>query len=111
MLFVSHSHITTDNNTALLQTCDDRFMPPSDCFVSATQCELTSDHCKVCVAEPETVETGNMYLKVLHLCAGLELHLKEQILSHQALQEALNDPKNGESAFKHLKQQVWSLLY
>ncbi|RMC08447.1 hypothetical protein DUI87_14691 [Hirundo rustica rustica] len=37
---------------------------------------------------------------------GLELHLKEQILSHQALQEALNDPKNGESAFKHLKQQV-----
>lgn len=73
--------------------------------------ELTSDHCKVCVAKPEAVETGNMYLKVLHLCAGLELHLKEQILSHQALQEALNDPKNGESAFKHLKQQVWSLLY
>ncbi|XP_038000785.1 tRNA:m(4)X modification enzyme TRM13 homolog isoform X2 [Motacilla alba alba] len=37
---------------------------------------------------------------------GLELHLKEQILSHQALQEALSDPKNGESAFKHLKQQA-----
>lgn len=56
------------------------------------------------------METGKLYLKVLHLPTGLELHLKEQILSHQALQEALNDPKNGESAFKHLKQQVWSDL-
>lgn len=37
---------------------------------------------------------------------GLELDLKEQVLSHQALQEALNDPKNGDSAFKHLKQQA-----
>jgi len=63
----------------------------------------------MCVTKPETL--GNLYLKVLHLHAGLEFHLKKQILSHQALQEALNDPKNGESAFKHLKQQVWSLLY
>ncbi|NXA48991.1 TRM13 enzyme, partial [Nothocercus julius] len=45
-------------------------------------------------------------LKCLHLHTGLELHHKEQILPHQALQEALNDPKNGESAFKHLKQQA-----
>ncbi|XP_008168830.2 tRNA:m(4)X modification enzyme TRM13 homolog isoform X1 [Chrysemys picta bellii] len=29
-----------------------------------------------------------------------------EILDEQALQEALNDPKNGESAFKHLKQQA-----
>lgn len=57
------------------------------------------------------LETGNLYLKALHLHAGLEFHLKEQILAHQALQEALSDPKNGESAFKHLKQQVWTLLY
>ncbi|NXP69653.1 TRM13 enzyme, partial [Ramphastos sulfuratus] len=49
---------------------------------------------------------GNLCLKVLHLHAGLELDLKEQVLSHQALQEALNDPKNGDSAFKHLKQQA-----
>ncbi|XP_028588509.2 tRNA:m(4)X modification enzyme TRM13 homolog isoform X1 [Podarcis muralis] len=32
--------------------------------------------------------------------------LKDQILSHQALQEALNDPQNGDVAFKHLKQQA-----
>ncbi|KAF7243411.1 hypothetical protein EYD10_10273 [Varanus komodoensis] len=32
--------------------------------------------------------------------------LKDEILSHQALNEALNDPKNGVAAIKHLKQQA-----
>uniref|UniRef100_A0A8C8B565 tRNA:m(4)X modification enzyme TRM13 n=1 Tax=Otus sunia TaxID=257818 RepID=A0A8C8B565_9STRI len=48
----------------------------------------------------------NLIIKLKKASNGLELHLKKQILSHQALQEALNDPKNGESAFKHLKQQA-----
>ncbi|XP_009068129.1 PREDICTED: tRNA:m(4)X modification enzyme TRM13 homolog, partial [Acanthisitta chloris] len=51
-------------------------------------------------------ELGNLITKLKKASNGLELHLEEQILSHQALQEALNDPKNGESAFKHLKQQA-----
>ncbi|XP_062353859.1 tRNA:m(4)X modification enzyme TRM13 homolog isoform X2 [Cinclus cinclus] len=51
-------------------------------------------------------ELQNLIIKLKKASNGLELHLKEQILSHQALQEALNDPKNGESAFKHLKQQA-----
>ncbi|XP_075616141.1 tRNA:m(4)X modification enzyme TRM13 homolog isoform X2 [Balearica regulorum gibbericeps] len=50
-------------------------------------------------------ELEDLIMKLKKASNGLELHLKEQILSHQALQEALNDPKNGESAFKHLKQQ------
>uniref|UniRef100_A0A8V5G8M2 tRNA:m(4)X modification enzyme TRM13 n=1 Tax=Melopsittacus undulatus TaxID=13146 RepID=A0A8V5G8M2_MELUD len=51
-------------------------------------------------------ELENLIMKLKKASSGLEFHLKEQILSHQALQEALNDPKNGESAFKHLKQQA-----
>ncbi|XP_025923083.1 tRNA:m(4)X modification enzyme TRM13 homolog isoform X1 [Apteryx rowi] len=51
-------------------------------------------------------ELEDLITKLKKASNGLELHLKEQILSHQALQEALNDPKNGESAFKHLKQQA-----
>uniref|UniRef100_A0A672UDH8 tRNA:m(4)X modification enzyme TRM13 n=2 Tax=Strigops habroptila TaxID=2489341 RepID=A0A672UDH8_STRHB len=51
-------------------------------------------------------ELENLITKLKKASNGLEFHLKEQILSHQALQEALNDPKNGESAFKHLKQQA-----
>ncbi|KFQ17321.1 tRNA:m(4)X modification enzyme TRM13, partial [Merops nubicus] len=51
-------------------------------------------------------ELENLIIKLKKASNGLELRLKEQILTHQALQEALNDPKNGESAFKHLKQQA-----
>ncbi|KFQ53520.1 tRNA:m(4)X modification enzyme TRM13, partial [Nestor notabilis] len=51
-------------------------------------------------------ELENLIIKLKKASNGLEFHLQEQILSHQALQEALNDPKNGESAFKHLKQQA-----
>ncbi|NWH28735.1 TRM13 enzyme, partial [Grus americana] len=51
-------------------------------------------------------ELEDLIIKLKKASNGLELHLKEQILSHKALQEALNDPKNGESAFKHLKQQA-----
>ncbi|NXT86785.1 TRM13 enzyme, partial [Anhinga rufa] len=51
-------------------------------------------------------ELENLIIKLKKASNGLELHLEEEILSHQALQEALNDPKNGESAFKHLKQQA-----
>ncbi|KAL4634870.1 hypothetical protein GN956_G13928 [Arapaima gigas] len=40
---------------------------------------------------------------------GLTSVHKERILSHPALDDALGDPKNGDSAFKHLKQQA-SLL-
>ncbi|XP_068808375.1 tRNA:m(4)X modification enzyme TRM13 homolog isoform X2 [Struthio camelus] len=51
-------------------------------------------------------ELEDLITKLKNASNGLELQLKEQIMSHQALQEALNDPKNGESAFKHLKQQA-----
>ncbi|KAM6415284.1 tRNA:m(4)X modification enzyme TRM13 homolog [Rhynochetos jubatus] len=51
-------------------------------------------------------ELENLITKLKNASIGLELCLEEQILSHQALQEALNDPRNGESAFKHLKQQA-----
>ncbi|KAM8952118.1 tRNA:m(4)X modification enzyme TRM13 homolog [Lycaon pictus] len=37
---------------------------------------------------------------------GLNSTLKDQIMSHPALHDALNDPKNGDSATKHLKQQI-----
>ncbi|NXP44056.1 TRM13 enzyme, partial [Heliornis fulica] len=51
-------------------------------------------------------ELESLIIKLKKACNGLDFHLQEEILSHQALQEALNDPNNGESAFKHLKQQA-----
>ncbi|XP_053549705.1 tRNA:m(4)X modification enzyme TRM13 homolog [Bombina bombina] len=40
-----------------------------------------------------------------HVTSGLEPPLPDKKFSHQALQGALNDPTNGESAKKHLRQQ------
>lgn len=37
---------------------------------------------------------------------GLQCNVEDRVLSHPALQEELNNPKNGDSAHKHLKQQV-----
>jgi hypothetical protein len=42
------------------------------------------------------------------LGTGLNSTLKDDIRSHPALLDALNDPRNGDSAIKHLKQQVYS---
>uniref|UniRef100_A0A8C5UEA7 tRNA:m(4)X modification enzyme TRM13 n=1 Tax=Malurus cyaneus samueli TaxID=2593467 RepID=A0A8C5UEA7_9PASS len=89
-----------------LKKCNSREKPKPVYFVQDINAGLR-DAAEIPEKQVSTLfETGKLYLKVLHLSAGLELHLQEQILSHQALQEALNDPKNGESAFKHLKQQA-----
>ncbi|XP_021260177.1 tRNA:m(4)X modification enzyme TRM13 homolog isoform X2 [Numida meleagris] len=61
---------------------------------------------QVTISSLSKEELENLISKLKKASNGLELGLKEQVLSHQALQEALNDPKNGDSAFKHLKQQA-----
>lgn len=49
---------------------------------------------------------------MLQLCltvvvvAGLDIDVEDHVLSHPVLQDELNNPKNGDSAHKHLKQQV-----
>ncbi|XP_042317632.1 tRNA:m(4)X modification enzyme TRM13 homolog isoform X2 [Sceloporus undulatus] len=44
--------------------------------------------------------------KLRRASTSINYVLKDQILCHQALQEALSDPKNGDAATKHLKQQA-----
>ncbi|CDQ69641.1 unnamed protein product [Oncorhynchus mykiss] len=52
----------------------------------------------------------NLLIKKLKTAVkGFKWKHEENIQSHPALHEALNDPRNGDSAFKHLKQQA-SLL-
>lgn len=38
--------------------------------------------------------------------SALQGDVEDQLLSHPVLQDELNNPKNGDSAHKHLKQQV-----
>ncbi|KYO19537.1 tRNA:m(4)X modification enzyme TRM13-like protein isoform C [Alligator mississippiensis] len=51
-------------------------------------------------------ELQDLIRKLKTASNGISSILKDQTLSHQAFKEVLNDPKNGECAFKHLKQQV-----
>ncbi|NXT02270.1 TRM13 enzyme, partial [Jacana jacana] len=93
-----------------LKKCNSREKPKPVYFVQDINAGLKDvaevpDN-QVSISSLSKEELQNLITKLKKASNGLELHLKEQILSHQALQEALNDPKNGESAFKHLKQQA-----
>ncbi|XP_074044358.1 tRNA:m(4)X modification enzyme TRM13 homolog isoform X2 [Macrotis lagotis] len=48
----------------------------------------------------------NLIKKLKKASKGVNCTLKDQIMSHPALNDVLNDPKNGDSASKHLKQQA-----
>ncbi|NXL42670.1 TRM13 enzyme, partial [Podilymbus podiceps] len=93
-----------------LKKCNSREKPKPVYFVQDINAglkdvaEIPEKQVPICSLSKEELET--LITKLKKASSGLELHLKEQILSHQALQEALKDPKNGESAFKHLKQQA-----
>ncbi|NXL90262.1 TRM13 enzyme, partial [Alectura lathami] len=93
-----------------LKKCNSREKPKPVYFVQDINAGLKDaaeiPEKQVTVSSLSKEELENLIIKLKKASNGLELDLKEQILSHQALQEALNDPKNGESAFKHLKQQA-----
>ncbi|XP_071421845.1 tRNA:m(4)X modification enzyme TRM13 homolog [Pithys albifrons albifrons] len=93
-----------------LKKCNSREKPKPVYFVQGINAGLKdvadTPEKQVPLSSLSIEELQNLIIKLKKASNGLELRLKEQILSHQALQEALNDPKNGESAFKHLKQQA-----
>ncbi|NXI61778.1 TRM13 enzyme, partial [Anseranas semipalmata] len=93
-----------------LKKCNSREKPKPVYFVQDINAGLKDvveiPEKQVTISSLSKEELENLIIKLKKATNGLELDLKEQILSHQALQEALNDPKNGESAFKHLKQQA-----
>ncbi|NXG23759.1 TRM13 enzyme, partial [Grallaria varia] len=93
-----------------LKKCNSREKPKPVYFVQDINAGLKDvaeiPEKQVSLSSLSIEELQNLIIRLKKASNGLELHLKEQILSHQALQEALNDPKNGESAFKHLKQQA-----
>uniref|UniRef100_A0A3B4AIA2 tRNA:m(4)X modification enzyme TRM13 n=1 Tax=Periophthalmus magnuspinnatus TaxID=409849 RepID=A0A3B4AIA2_9GOBI len=52
----------------------------------------------------DEAQTTEVTLNVI--LSRLQCELEEKVLSHAALQEELDNPKNGESAYKHLRQQA-----
>ncbi|MGH0132818.1 UNVERIFIED_CONTAM: hypothetical protein FKN15_050682 [Acipenser sinensis] len=98
-----------------LKKCNSREKPKPVYYVKDVNAGLEEDpdtsneQACINVAQPFSEYFINDLIKLLYIYVGLNHKHEEQILSHSALQEALNDPNNGDFAFKHLKQQA-SLL-
>ncbi|KAF7654741.1 hypothetical protein LDENG_00065640 [Lucifuga dentata] len=60
---------------------------------------------QVCLSERSSSELRFLLQQLNAAVKGLRCELKLNVASHPILQEELNNPKNGDSASKHLKQQ------
>ncbi|XP_044920838.1 tRNA:m(4)X modification enzyme TRM13 homolog isoform X2 [Mustela putorius furo] len=93
-----------------LKKCNSREKPKPDFFIQdinaglKDETEIPEQLVPISSLSEEHLE--NLIKKLQKASEGLNSTLKDQIMSHPALHDALNDPKNGDSATKHLKQQV-----
>ncbi|XP_007122386.1 tRNA:m(4)X modification enzyme TRM13 homolog isoform X3 [Physeter macrocephalus] len=93
-----------------LKKCNSRERPKPDFFIQDINAGLKDEteipEQLVPISFLSEEQMGNLIKKLRKASEGLNSTLKDQIMSHPALHDALNDPKNGDSATKHLKQQV-----
>ncbi|XP_006049852.1 tRNA:m(4)X modification enzyme TRM13 homolog isoform X4 [Bubalus kerabau] len=93
-----------------LKKCNSREKPKPDFFIQdinaglKDETEIPDQLVPISSLSEEQLE--NLIKKLRKASEGLNCTLKDQIMSHPALHDALNDPKNGDSAAKHLKQQA-----
>ncbi|XP_060797199.1 tRNA:m(4)X modification enzyme TRM13 homolog isoform X2 [Neoarius graeffei] len=93
-----------------LKKCNSKEKPKPVYYVkdinagSVTEEENATD--EVSIAERSKEELDGLIQKLKTAVKGLNTEPDTSLLSHPALNEALNDPKNGNFAFKHLKQQA-----
>ncbi|XP_077602324.1 tRNA:m(4)X modification enzyme TRM13 homolog isoform X1 [Crocuta crocuta] len=93
-----------------LKKCNAREKPKPDFFIQDINAGLKDEteipEQLVPISSLSEEELEKLIKKLRKACEGLNATLKDQIMSHPALHDALNDPKNGDSATKHLKQQA-----
>ncbi|EPQ15344.1 tRNA guanosine-2'-O-methyltransferase TRM13 like protein [Myotis brandtii] len=93
-----------------LRKCNSREKPKPDFFIQdinaglKDETEIPEQLVPISSLPEEQLEI--LIKKLKKASEGLNSTLKDQIMSHPALHDALNDPNNGDSATKHLKQQV-----
>ncbi|XP_073700229.1 tRNA:m(4)X modification enzyme TRM13 homolog [Garra rufa] len=98
-----------DNLAKHLKKCNSKEKPKPIYYVkdinagSASEDESIEE---ITIAERSKEELDELIVKLKNALKGLNTKLDENTLSHSALHEPLNDPNNGDSAFKHLKQQA-----
>ncbi|XP_015687084.1 tRNA:m(4)X modification enzyme TRM13 homolog [Protobothrops mucrosquamatus] len=93
-----------------LKKCNSREKPKPVYFIKdinaglKNETELSEEQVRISALPKQELE--NLIRKLKKANNAINYELNDQILSHHALQEALNDPQNGDAAFKHLKQQA-----
>ncbi|XP_076976245.1 tRNA:m(4)X modification enzyme TRM13 homolog isoform X2 [Tamandua tetradactyla] len=93
-----------------LKKCNSREKPKPDFFIQDINAGLKDEteipEQLVPISSLSEEQLQNLITKLRKASEGLNSTLKNQIMSHPALYDALHDPKNGDSVTKHLKQQA-----
>lgn len=91
-----------------LKKCNSREKPPPVFYVrNVNSTAVTEDTCQdqMSLSSLSKEELKKLTERLVQVTDGLDPPLPDKRLCHPALHEALNDPANGDSASKHLKQQ------
>ncbi|KAK2835117.1 hypothetical protein Q5P01_015601 [Channa striata] len=92
-----------------LKKCNSREKPKPVYFVkdiNAGSADGDETLQQVSLCEHSRMELETLVDKLKTAIASLQSDVEDKVLFHPILQEELNNPKNGESAHKHLKQQA-----
>ncbi|XP_004637031.1 tRNA:m(4)X modification enzyme TRM13 homolog [Octodon degus] len=93
-----------------LKKCNSREKPKPDFFIQDINAGLKDEteipEQLVPISSLSEEQLENLIKKLRKASKGLNSTLTDHIMSHPVLHDALNDPKNGDSAIKHLKQQA-----
>ncbi|CAK6981282.1 tRNA:m(4)X modification enzyme TRM13 homolog [Scomber scombrus] len=100
--------VSEDKLEKHLKKCNSREKPKPVYFVeniNAGSADGDATLQQVCLSERSRTQLQSLVDKLKSAVTGLQCDIEDSILSHPALQQELNNPKNGDSALKHLKQQ------
>ncbi|XP_028258973.1 tRNA:m(4)X modification enzyme TRM13 homolog [Parambassis ranga] len=100
--------VTKDKLEKHLKKCNSRQKPKPAYYVeniNAGPAEGGEAPHQGSLSQYTTAELESLLDKLRTATKGLDIDVEDHILSHPVLQDELNNPKNGDSAHKHLKQQ------
>lgn len=93
-----------------LKKCNSREKPKPDFFIQDINAGLKDEteipEQLVPFSSLSEEQLENLIKKLRKASEGLNCTHEDHIMSHPALHDALNDPRNGDCAVKHLKQQA-----
>ncbi|XP_069581867.1 tRNA:m(4)X modification enzyme TRM13 homolog [Brachyistius frenatus] len=99
--------VSEDQLRKHLKKCNSREKPRPVYYVENINAGSADqdDRPQVSLSERSSSELQSLVDKLRTAVKGLQCDVDDRVLSHPALQDELNNPKNGDSAHKHLKQQ------